>query len=471
LESLAAGDPSEVGGYRLIGVLGMGGMGRVFLGRAADGSVAAVKVLHPDRVMDKEYMRRFKREARAAQAVSDPYIASVIRAGVDDRPPWLATVFVPGPTLHEAILAGPLPTGAVWRLADGLAQALQAVHAGGLVHRDLKPANVLLASDGPRLIDFGIAKGVTGASSSLATGTITQVGVMIGTPGFMSPEQVGGQLVGAESDVFSLGTMIAFVASGRMPFGDGTSLNVVARVLRDEPDLSGVIPADLRGLLVRCLAKDPWQRPALSLVRTVIAAGQASSPMSWSGSFWPDPLAAMVSLREESYRQYLLPRAPGHSQGRGLSPRSDPLGPTATLRHPGGLYPSAGAAGPAGQTIRQRSTANPEAAEHARRGDRLCARREFTQAEDAFRESVRLNPDPVVHNDLGRVLAQMGRFMEAEEQFREAVKLAPDYAEPRQNLCRALHTMDRYHEAADACEEAAGLAACCGIRRPPRKGR
>ncbi|HEX3965065.1 MAG TPA: protein kinase [Trebonia sp.] len=458
MEPLATGDPSEVGGYRLIGVLGMGGMGRVFLGRAADGTVASVKVIHPDRAMDAEYMRRFKREARAAQAVSNPYIASVIRAGVDDRPPWLATVFVPGPTLHEVVLAGPLPTGAVWRLADGLAQALQAVHAGGLVHRDLKPANVLLASNGPRLIDFGIAKGVVGAGSSPATGTITQVGVIIGTPGFMSPEQVSGRLVGSESDVFSLGAMIAFAASGRMPFGDGASVDVLTRVLRDEPDLSGVIPADLRGLLAGCLAKDPRQRPALYQVRMVIAAGQASSPMSWPGSFWPDPLAAMVSLREDSYRQYLASRET-------VSVHWQPPAPVVPGQ-PGPASPGSGK--------RARSGANVEAAEQARRGDRLCARREFAQAEDAFRESIRLHPDPVVHVDLGRVLAQLGRFMEAEEQFRRAVKLAPDYIEPRQHLCRALYTMNRHNESADACEEATRLGGCCGIRqrlRPPAQGR
>jgi serine/threonine protein kinase len=494
MEPLAADDPREVGGYRLIGLLGVGGMARVFLGRAAGGGaaggqvaggqVAAIKVIHPDHAKDPEYMQRFRHEVRVARAVSGQYIASVIAAGADDSPPWLATEFVPGPSLREVISAGPLATAAVWALADGLVRALQTVHAPGLVHRDLTPGNVLLASDGPRLIDFGIAKVVT-ASTAISTMTsLTHAGVGIGTPGFMSPEQIGGLKVGPGSDIFSLGSVIVLAASGRRPFGEGDPLSVAIRVINAEPDLSGVIPADLRRLVSQCLAKDSRERPTLSQLLAAIASGRASAPVSWSGSFWPDPLAAVVSRREDSYRQYL---AQG-SQGQVGSPWNDASQSTVTVRGLGGrdgrtvtapapaTAPAADAGPAAGpgtaRTVRQRSAGNPAAAELARRGDRLCARREFTQAEDAFRESIGLEADPVVHNDLGRVLAQMGRFMEAEEQFRAAVKLAPDYIEPWQNLCRALHTMDRYHEAADACEEMAGLGGCCGLRRrPPRKGR
>jgi serine/threonine protein kinase len=361
MEPLAADDPREIGGYRLIGLLGMGGMGRVFLGRANDSAVAAIKVIHPDRVLDSDYMRRFKREARAARAVSDPYIAPVVKVGVDDSPPWLATAFVPGPSLQEAVLAGPMPTAAVWSLADGLAQALQAVHVGGLVHRDLKPANVLLSSDGPRLIDFGIAKGVTGAGAS-SVASITQTGIIIGTPGFMSPEQVSGRDVGPQSDVFSLGAVLAFAASGRLPFGDGLPINVALRVLRNEPDLSGIISAELRSLVAGCLAADPLTRPTLHQARRAIAAGRASAPMSWSGSFWPDPLAALVSSRENSYRHYLAP-GPARQPHPGTTRQPDPetIGKneaTVTIRGPGGSRGPAGGAGPADAT----ATIGPAAA-------------------------------------------------------------------------------------------------------------
>ena len=177
MDPLAAGDPVQVGGYQLRFRLGAGGMGRVFLGFSPAGRAVAVKVVHPELARDPEFMQRFRREVRAAESVSGAYTAPVVAAGPDDDPPWLATAFVAGPTLADLIeQAGPLPEAAAWRLAGGLIEALQAVHARGLVHRDLKPTNVLLAADGPRVIDFGISRALVGA-------TMTASRVIMGTPG------------------------------------------------------------------------------------------------------------------------------------------------------------------------------------------------------------------------------------------------------------------------------------------------
>ena len=163
VEPLAEDDPRQVGGFRLQARLGAGGMGRVYLGYSPGGRPVAVKVVHPDLARDPEFMQRFRREVAAAQAVSDAYTAAVVGAGPDDSPPWLATTFVPGPPLADLVAqAGPLPEDAVWRLAGGLAEALQAIHAQGLVHRDLKPGNILIAADGPRVIDFGISRTTSG---------------------------------------------------------------------------------------------------------------------------------------------------------------------------------------------------------------------------------------------------------------------------------------------------------------------
>jgi serine/threonine protein kinase len=184
MESLTAADPRTIGEFRLLARLGAGGMGQVFLATSPGGRMVAVKVIHADLVRDAGFVRRFHAEVNAARRVSGFYTAPVVAAGVDDRPPWLATAFVPGPSLESLVSRyGPLPVPALWRLAAGLADALRAIHAAGLVHRDLKPANVLLAADGPRVIDFGIAR-------TLADSRLTTTRSIIGTPSFMSPEQV-----------------------------------------------------------------------------------------------------------------------------------------------------------------------------------------------------------------------------------------------------------------------------------------
>ena len=270
MEPLAADDPQEVGGYRLHARLGAGGMGQVFLGFSPAGRAVAVKVIHRQFARDPEFVRRFRREVEAARVVSGAFTAPVVAAGPGDDPPWLATVFVPGPSLAEVIAhTGPLPEPAVWRLAGGLIEALQAVHAGGLVHRDLKPANVLLAADGPRLIDFGISRALEGAAMSMTS-------LIVGTPAFMSPEQAEGHPVGPASDVFALGSVIAFAATGAAPFGAGPSSPIIVayRVVHAQPDLSHV-PVPLTNLVAACLAKNPADRPQLAQLMNAVRDGSA----------------------------------------------------------------------------------------------------------------------------------------------------------------------------------------------------
>jgi eukaryotic-like serine/threonine-protein kinase len=254
LEELQPGDPVQVGPYRLTGVLGAGGMGQVFLGWSSGGRPVAVKVIKRELAADPEFRARFCREVAAARTISGLYTALLIDADVDGPVPWLATAYVDGPSLNEAVsIFGPLPAGSVLALAAGLAEALAAVHAIGLVHRDLKPSNVLLASDGPRVIDFGISRAAD-------TTTLTKTGQSIGSPGYLSPEQAAGGEVGPPGDIFSLGAVLAFAASGTGPFGTGSPPVLVYRVVYEPPSLEGV-PEKLRPLIGRCLAKEPADRP------------------------------------------------------------------------------------------------------------------------------------------------------------------------------------------------------------------
>jgi Protein kinase domain len=286
MEPLSANDPRTVGEFQLHAVAGSGGMGRVYLGFSQAGRAVAVKVVHPELARDQQFISRFRQEIAAARAVSGIYTAPVVTAGLDDHPPWLATVFVPGPSLATVISSrGPLPEEAAWRLAAGLAEALQAVHACGLVHRDLKPANVLLAADGPHVIDFGISRALDGT-------TLTAKGMVVGTPGFMSPEQASGAEVGPASDVFSLGCVLAYAAAGVQPFGEGSAPAVLYRVVSGQPNLA-TIPSRLRGIVAACLEKDPAGRPGLAALAAMIshdAPAVAASPTS----FWPGPVAEAI---------------------------------------------------------------------------------------------------------------------------------------------------------------------------------
>jgi serine/threonine protein kinase len=300
MDPLAADDPRQVGPYRLQGRLGAGGMGQVFLGVSPAGRAVAVKVVRPELARDPEFVRRFRREVTAAKAVSGAFTAPVVAADPDGDPPWLATAFVPGPSLADAIaMIGPLPPEAVWRLAGGLVEALQAVHVCGLVHRDLKPANVLLSEDGPRVIDFGISRAMEGTA-------ITAASAIVGTPAFMSPEQVSGLPIGQASDIFALGSVVAFAATGTVLFGEGEPVAIPYRVVHLQPDLTA-IPAGLRELVSGCLAKDPVARPTLGRLLDTITAGLASYPAPSPGTFWPPPLVSLVSTRQHGFGADIRP--------------------------------------------------------------------------------------------------------------------------------------------------------------------
>ncbi|WP_193241584.1 beta-alanine-activating enzyme beta-propeller domain-containing protein [Streptomyces phaeolivaceus] len=270
-QALESGDPRQVGPYRIVGRLGAGGMGRVYLGLSPGGRAIAVKTIRPELTHDPQFRQRFAREAAAARAVSGAFTAAVVDADPYGDPPWLATVHVAGISLDDTIARhGPLPESSVLALGAGLSEALQAIHTAGLVHRDLKPSNVLLAPDGPKVIDFGIA--IAAGSSSL-----TRSGAVIGTPAYMSPEQLTGGRAGTAADVFALGGVLVFAATGEAAFGSGPSLGVGYRVVHDEPGLSAV-PMGLRTLLGRCLDKDPDRRPTVAELLAEFAARILPAP-------------------------------------------------------------------------------------------------------------------------------------------------------------------------------------------------
>jgi outer membrane protein assembly factor BamB len=336
VESLVAGDPWQVGTYRLRARLGSGGMGRVFLGYSPAGRPVAVKVIHPELAKDPMFRTRFRREVAAAKAVSGAYTAPVMAAGPDDDPPWLATAFVPGPSLADAVAAaGPLPEPSVWKLTAGLVEALQAVHAAGLVHRDLKPANVLLANDGPRVIDFGISAAVEGTR-------MTSTGLVAGTPSFMSPEQANGARVGPESDVFSLGCVIVFAATTAPAFGDGHVASVLYRLVHAEPAL-GRVPGGLREVVAACLAKAPADRPTLAWLVTAVAGGLGPEAGTGLTSFWPGAVSRLIG----EYQDRLSTEIPAPLAGDGgrLVGNAPPQ-PATVAASQAGMAPSASGPGP-----------------------------------------------------------------------------------------------------------------------------
>ncbi len=242
-------------------------MGQVFLGMSAGGRPIAVKVIRAELATDPEFRARFRREVAAAQKVSGLFTAAVVDADLDSPTPWLATAYVAGPSLTEAVRDhGSLPVSTVLALAAGLAESLSAIHAAGVVHGDLKPSNVLLAEDGPRVIDFGISQA---AEASAATGS----NLMIGSPGFVSPEQVLGSGISPASDIFSLGAVLTFAATGQGPFGSGSNAALMYRLVNDPASL-GKVPGELRRLIGNCLAKHPGDRPTACELLTQVGAIQ-----------------------------------------------------------------------------------------------------------------------------------------------------------------------------------------------------
>ncbi|MFH9014110.1 protein kinase [Streptomyces sp. NPDC017943] len=305
--ALRDSDPAEVGGYRIEDRLGSGGMGVVYLARSASGRRIAVKVVHAQYADDDEFRTRFRREVAAARRVSGAFTAPVVDAGADAPRPWMATLYIPGADLGTHVRThGPLPLPRLRELAAGLAEALRDIHRAGVVHRDLKPANVMLAEDGPRVIDFGISR----ATEAAASDALTQTGRVMGTPPFMSPEQFASpQDVGPAADIFSLGSVLTYAATGRGPFDSPSAYETALAVVEGEPDLTGV-PRELLACLRLCLDKDRFARPAADELFTLLREAPGASaghpragaaapgrarpgpvprPTEPSGTVWPEP--------------------------------------------------------------------------------------------------------------------------------------------------------------------------------------
>ncbi|MER8194444.1 protein kinase [Streptomyces microflavus] len=316
---LLPGDPERLGSVRLLGRLGAGGMGTVYLGRTPGGLTVAVKTVHEHLAAEPHFRERFRREAAAARAVTGAHTAAVLDADPESARPWLATAYLPGVTLRHAVAAtGPLEPPAVRSLGAALAEALTDIHGAGLVHRDLKPSNVLITADGPRVIDFGIAR-------AIGDHGLTGAGDVIGTPGFIAPEQITGAIVtGAPrtrgavtgaADVFALGAVLVFAATGRSPFGSATGAVLLYRAVHEDPDLTGV-PEEVRELAAACLEKDPGRRPTVAEV--LDTAADPGAPLWWRA----EPLRSLV-LGETA-----APGAPAAPDP------TDPTDPTATVRGP-----------------------------------------------------------------------------------------------------------------------------------------
>ncbi|MET7365407.1 protein kinase [Streptomyces sp. NPDC005566] len=287
MEKLGSGDPQRIGAYRLLGRLGAGGMGQVYLARSERGRTVAIKLVRPDLAEVQQFRDRFRQEVQAGRRVGGAWTAPVLDADIDAPVPWVATGYVAGPSLQRTVSGvpgtpvaasgayGPLPARTVRILGAGLASALQDIHRAGLIHRDLKPSNILMTIDGPRVIDFGIAR----ALDTVTDGGLTRTGALIGSPGFMAPEQVRGERVTAACDVFCLGSVLAYASTGRLPFGvaDSGVHALMFRIAQEDPDLTGV-PADLVELIRDCLAKDPAARPSTDSVLDRLGGPETGEP-------------------------------------------------------------------------------------------------------------------------------------------------------------------------------------------------
>ncbi|MFI6776912.1 serine/threonine-protein kinase [Nocardia sp. NPDC050412] len=277
VERLDSDQPARIGRYRLLGQLGAGGMGRVFLGIGPDGRPVAIKQVHPHLVEEDDFLPRFRREVQTSARVSGAFTAAVVDFDVDSEMPWLASVFVPGLPLDKAVAQfGPLPVDQVRFLAVGLASALTAIHRIGLIHRDLKPANIILAQDGPRVIDFGIARAVEGRSE------LTQTGSIIGSPAFMSPEQAQSMPLTPASDVFAFGAVIAMAAGGKSPFAGASMPHTLYNIVHTDPDLTG-LPSQIRQLVEPCLRKEPGARPTTAQILDYLGP-MPQAPNPWSSA-------------------------------------------------------------------------------------------------------------------------------------------------------------------------------------------
>ncbi|MFD7509234.1 serine/threonine-protein kinase [Streptomyces sp. NPDC059853] len=284
-------DPREVAGYTLRARIGAGGMGAVYLSYTRGGQPIALKVVRGEFAEDPDFRRRFAAEVRAARRVQGPYTVPVLDSNTEGAAPWLATAYIPGFSLAEAVRRhGPLPLDTVLLLVAGVAEALASIHGAGVVHRDLKPGNVLLSAEGPKVIDFGIAQA---ADTTALTGT----DVRVGTPAYMAPEQItGNPPAGPATDLFALGIVAHFAATGGHPFGEGGAHGLMYRIVQEDPDL-GAAPEALRPLIAACLAKRPADRPGPAQVVEMCRALSPGQTLQRQDGWLPPALAAQVSQR------------------------------------------------------------------------------------------------------------------------------------------------------------------------------
>ncbi|HEY2508323.1 MAG TPA: serine/threonine-protein kinase [Streptosporangiaceae bacterium] len=334
IEPLTAGDPVQVAGYRLHGRLGAGGMGVVYLAFTPGRRPVAVKVVRPELGADPQFRRRFRDEVDAAQRVHSFYTAPLLDADPDGDPPWLVTGYVAGPSLSAAVAAhGRMPGRTVLLLAGGVAEALAVIHRAGLVHRDLKPSNVLLARDGPRVIDFGIAR-------ALDDSTLTATGARVGTPQYMSPEQARGAQLTAAADIFALGATLAFAATGRPAFGDGDPAAVLYRIQHQDPDLAGC-PARVRAIIDRCVAKNPADRPSPAEIMTACQATPAVTTIEYQPGWLPRAITAELPRHDIPAPDATAPGTPGFGTPAGAGPAAEAAGAVPGAALPGPALPAA----------------------------------------------------------------------------------------------------------------------------------
>ncbi|MEE2044767.1 serine/threonine-protein kinase, partial [Nocardiopsis tropica] len=277
---LLPGDPRTVGGYRTVGRLGSGGMGAVYAAADPSGRLIAVKLVHADLAADRDFRARFHREASLVRRVVSPCVPRFVASDTRAAQPWLATEYVPGPTLRRHVDEhGPLSGAPLHAFATGVAEALRAVHAAGIVHRDLKPGNVMLSPEGPKVLDFGIAR-------ALHETAITRTGGLFGTPGWVAPELLRGAPPGPAADVFAWGGLVAFAATGRAPFGTGNQEALIHRTRQEEPDLDGVAP-ELLDLVRRAMDKDPGRRPTAAQALAELTGGWSATRVRPAGRELP----------------------------------------------------------------------------------------------------------------------------------------------------------------------------------------
>ncbi|MFF4347455.1 protein kinase [Streptomyces sp. NPDC001530] len=313
MEKLGAGDPQQIGAYRLLARLGAGGMGHVYLARSDRGRTVAVKLVREELAEQEEFRARFRQEVQAARRVGGYWTAPVLDADTEAEIPWVATGYVAGPSLQAVVGHdhGALPERSVRILAAGLAHALKDIHAAGLIHRDLKPSNVLVTIDGPRVIDFGIAR----ALETVTDGGLTRTGALVGSPGFMAPEQVRGDRITPACDVFCLGSVLAYAATGALPFGSTNSgvHAMMFRIAQEDPDLEG-LPEGLADLVRDCLRKDPAARPTLDQILERTGAEDTVSDGRTRDPWLPSALVAQLGRHAV---QLLDTENPDEGQGHG----------------------------------------------------------------------------------------------------------------------------------------------------------